>query len=236
MAQPPGFIDSLQPKHVCHLHKAIYGLKQAPRAWYTELKKFLISYCFVNSKSDASLFIYNMNSLTIYLLVYVVGLLVTSNSKSVIHGFIHASANRFSIKDLGAFNFFLGIEAIPTLEGLFSSQHKYVRELLDRHNMVGAKESTTPLSTSTKLVLKDGSSSTDSKQYRSLIGALQYLALTRPYISYFVNKLAQFIHAPSQKHWSAAKQLIRYLKSTIYFGLHLRQHQSLYLEAFSNAD
>ena len=123
MAQPPGFTDSLQPKCMCHLHKAICGLKQAPCAWYRELKKFLISYGFVNSKSDASLFIYNMNSLTIYFLVYVDDLHVTGNFKCVIHRFIHALANWFSIKDLSALNFFLGIEAIPTLEGLFLSQH-----------------------------------------------------------------------------------------------------------------
>ena len=32
MCQPPGFIDSDRPTHVCKLRKAIYGLKQAPRA------------------------------------------------------------------------------------------------------------------------------------------------------------------------------------------------------------
>ncbi|GKV11134.1 hypothetical protein SLEP1_g22416 [Rubroshorea leprosula] len=33
MEQPPGFIDSVHPSHVCRLKKALYGLKQAPRAW-----------------------------------------------------------------------------------------------------------------------------------------------------------------------------------------------------------
>ena len=32
MSQPPGFINTDFPSHVCKLQKAIYGLKQAPRA------------------------------------------------------------------------------------------------------------------------------------------------------------------------------------------------------------
>jgi len=32
MKQPPGFVDSALPSHVCRLHKSLYGLKQAPRA------------------------------------------------------------------------------------------------------------------------------------------------------------------------------------------------------------
>lgn len=37
MLQPPGFIHSMYPNHVCRLRKVIYGLKHAPRAWYKEL-------------------------------------------------------------------------------------------------------------------------------------------------------------------------------------------------------
>jgi hypothetical protein len=43
MKQPPGFVDSALPGHVCRLHKSLYGLKQAPRAWYTRLNDFLLS-------------------------------------------------------------------------------------------------------------------------------------------------------------------------------------------------
>eukprot|EP00268_Persea_americana_P022332 TRINITY_DN2221_c1_g1_i1.p1 TRINITY_DN2221_c1_g1~~TRINITY_DN2221_c1_g1_i1.p1 ORF type:complete len:272 (+),score=34.04 TRINITY_DN2221_c1_g1_i1:2153-2968(+) len=32
MEQPPGFVDTARPSHVCHLKRAIYCLKQAPRA------------------------------------------------------------------------------------------------------------------------------------------------------------------------------------------------------------
>ncbi|GKB17928.1 ribonuclease H-like domain-containing protein [Tanacetum coccineum] len=33
MHQPPGFVDSRYPNHVCLLQRSLYGLKQAPRAW-----------------------------------------------------------------------------------------------------------------------------------------------------------------------------------------------------------
>ena len=58
MKQPPGFVDSALPGHVCRLHNSIYGLKQAPRAWYTRLNDFLLSIGFHASKVDTSLFIF----------------------------------------------------------------------------------------------------------------------------------------------------------------------------------
>jgi hypothetical protein len=45
----------------------------------------------------------------------------------------------------------------------------------------------------------------DSTQYRSIVGALQYLTLTRPDISFAVNKVCQFLHSPTTIHWTAVK-------------------------------
>ena len=59
MGQPPGFVDSDKPTHVCKLKKAVYGLKQAPRTWYNELSSFLLSLRFRNSMADTSLFVMN---------------------------------------------------------------------------------------------------------------------------------------------------------------------------------
>ncbi|KAI5313268.1 hypothetical protein L3X38_042442 [Prunus dulcis] len=41
MEQPPGFVDSFKPTHVCQLHRSLYGLKQAQRAWYEKLHSTL---------------------------------------------------------------------------------------------------------------------------------------------------------------------------------------------------
>lgn len=58
MAQPPSFIDTNYPFHVCKLKKTIYGLKQAPCALYNELRRFLLKFGFINIGSATSLFIY----------------------------------------------------------------------------------------------------------------------------------------------------------------------------------
>jgi len=63
--------------------------------------------------------------------------------------------------------------------------------------MDDVRDVTTPLSTSVSLQLDDGSSSVDSTEYCQVIGALQYLFLTRLAISFDVNKLSQFMHHPT---------------------------------------
>ena len=80
------------------------------------------------------------------------------------------------------------------------SLHKYIRDLLERTKIYGAKECPTPMSSSQTLQLHEDSISTYTTQFRQVISALQYLSLTRPDISYAINKLAQFMHSPSKTH------------------------------------
>jgi hypothetical protein len=140
--------------------------------------------------------------------VYVDDLVITGNDPIFVSSIIDQLSNRFSIKDMGQLHFFLDMEVIPTTTGLFLSQHKYIRDLLTKLNMHGAKAVITPLSTTTVLKLLDGTSSVDSTEYRSIIGALQYLSLTQPDISFAVNKLSQFMHKPTTTHLTAAKRLL----------------------------
>ena len=122
MVQPLGFIDQNLPNHVCCLCKALYGLEQALWAWYTELRLFLVAASFVNYLSNTSLFVYNTNDLVFYLLVYVDDLILTGNDLGFINKFVSQLATRFSIKDHGSLSFFLGVEVIPSEDGLFLSQ------------------------------------------------------------------------------------------------------------------
>jgi len=137
-------------------------------------------------------------------------------------------SNKFSLKLLGFPHYFLGIELIPTKEGLLLSQHGYIRELLNKFHMSGAKSTSTPLCTTSPLKLNDGSAPTDSKMFRSIIGALQYTTLTRPDLAFSINKLSQFMHQPTQIHFQQLKRVLRYLKLTINHGLMLKKPKLIF--------
>lgn len=203
MMQPPGFVDKDKPTHVCRLRKPIYGLKQAPCSWYLSLRQYLLATGFINSTADASLFVLRYGRTITYVLVYVDDILVTGNDMTVVDQVLQSFADRFSIKDPVDLHYLLGIESIRTPQGLHLMQQKYVNDLLTKQNMSDAKPVTTPLPTSPKLSLNGGTPLLDVAPYRSLVGSLQYLAFTRPDISYAVARLSQFMHKPTMEHWQA---------------------------------
>jgi hypothetical protein len=79
MRQPPGFDNPNDLQHGCKLDKVLYGLKKAPRAWYSRLSSKLCDLGFIPSKVDTSLFLYDMLGITMYMLVYVDNIIVTSS-------------------------------------------------------------------------------------------------------------------------------------------------------------
>jgi histone deacetylase 1/2 len=118
------------------------------------------------------------------------------------------------------------------------NQEKYARDVLARVGMLNCKGSPTPLSSSEKITAYEGEllGPDDSTSYRSMVGALQYLTLTRPDISYAVNKVCQYLHAPTTVHWTAAKRILRYIKNTPSVGLTFMRSKSTQVSAFSDAD
>ncbi|XP_042487601.1 uncharacterized mitochondrial protein AtMg00810-like [Macadamia integrifolia] len=76
----------------------------------------------------------------------------------------------------------------------------------------------------------------DASVYRSTIVALQYATLTRPDISFSVNKVCQFLNAPADEHWQVVKQILRYLKETISHGLLLNINPTQHLVTYSDVD
>jgi histone deacetylase 1/2 len=51
-----------------------------------------------------------------------------------------------------------------------------------------------------------------------------------------VNKVCQFLHAPTTEHWSAVKRILRYIQDTSKIGITFVKSSSTLLSAFSDAD
>lgn len=212
MQQPPGYEDPTKPNYVCKLDKVLYGLKQAPRAWYSRLSSKLVALGFQASKADTSLFFYSQGNIHMFVLVYVDDIIVASSSEQATKAFLQDLHDEFALKDLGELHYFLGIEVTKAKDGLILSQENYASDLLKKAGMSDCKPVATPLSTTEKLSLHEGTAlgENDSTKYRSIVGALQYLTLTRPDIAFPVNKVCQFLHSPTTIHWTAVKRILRY--------------------------
>jgi len=202
MYQPPGYEDKEHPRYVCKLDKALYGLKQAPRAWFARLSAKLESLGFVPSKGDTSLFYYNKGKFSMFILVYVDDIIVACSSPEATKALLSNLQKDFALKDLGDLHYFLGIEVKRTQDDLVLSQQRYETDVLSRSGMSKCKAIDTPLSSTEKLSAAEGTAlgPEDTTKYRSMVGALQYLTLTRPDVAFAVNKVCQFLHAPTVIH------------------------------------
>lgn len=146
------------------------------------------------------------NGVQAFLLVYVDDILLIGSNDNFLKQFITKLSDRFSLKYLSYPHYFFWIEMIPNRQGLLLSQHRYICDLLEKFNMAGAKPNNTPLCLSITLKLKDGSASADSHTFISIIGALQYVTLTRLDLAFTINKLSHFMHQPSQYIFNSWKE------------------------------
>ncbi|XP_042515254.1 uncharacterized mitochondrial protein AtMg00810-like [Macadamia integrifolia] len=163
-------------------------------------------------------------------------LIITGNSIDAISALIKALSSTFALKDLGPLSYFLGIDVSTTSDGLFLSQRKYTSDLLQSSNMSGVKPISTPISSGPPITSDSGIPLFDGAEYRRVVGALQYLTVMRPDINFTVSKVSQFMHRPTDMHWSAVKRILRYLKQSLGDGLLFHSKSDITLTAYSDAE
>ena len=118
-------------------------------------------------------------------------IIVASSSPEAVQALLRDLRTEFALKDLGELNYFLCIEAKKIKDGIVMSQEKYASDIIKRAGMINYKSLNTPLSVSEKLSIESGVKlgAEDSTRFKSIVGALQYLTLTRPDLSFPVNKV-----------------------------------------------
>jgi hypothetical protein len=143
--------------------------------------------------------------------------------------------SEFSMTNLGLLHHFLNIAVLRDSSGIFLSQRQYIIDLLSRDGMLDCQPSRTPVDTSLKLSA-DGEPFSDATLYHSLTGALQYLTLTHPKISFAVQQACLYMHNPRLSHYNHVKRILCYLKGTLDHGLHINTSSPTSLTSYSNAD
>jgi hypothetical protein len=148
--------------------------------------------------------------------VYVDDIVVMSSSLAAVNALLQDLGSEFALKDLGELHYFL-VQVTQTKDDLVLSQDRYTRDVLRRAGMYHCKPVKTPLATSTKVSISASTllDAEDSSKYRSIIGGLQYLTLTRPDISFAVNRVCQFLHSPTDLHMAAVKRILRYIQGIL---------------------
>jgi hypothetical protein len=94
----------------------------------------------------------------------------------------------------------------------------------------------TPMSTATSLGLDENGEAVDQREYRSMIGSLLYLTLTRPDIQFTVGLCACFQASSHSSHRMTVQRIFRYLKHTPEFRIWYSTSSPLDLVGFSDAD
>ncbi|KAL6974688.1 Beta-galactosidase 8 [Sarracenia purpurea var. burkii] len=231
---PPGFASSATKGKVCRLKKALYGLKQSPRAWFDRFLKAMLRFGYTQSHADHTMFTKKSNGKIAILIVYVDDIIMTGDDVDEIQTLKALLAKEFEIKELGAMQYFLGMEVARSEKGILISQRKYTLDLLKETGMLGCKPVDTPIEVNHHL----GSEGehTDKERYQRLVGRLIYLSHTRPDISYAVGVVSQFMHDPRVPHLDVVYRILRYLKSAPGKGILFSNHGHLRLESFTDAD
>lgn len=138
--------------------------------------------------------------------LYVDDLLVTGNNTRLFEEFKEEMMQVFEMTDLGFMSYLLGMEIKQRENEVFICHKKYAKEVLKKFQMEECKAMSTPMNQREKLCKEDGDDKVDEGYYRSLIGCLMYLTVTRPDILFDVSLLSRFMYCVSEMHLRAAKR------------------------------
>ncbi|KAJ4744212.1 Transposon Ty1-GR1 Gag-Pol polyprotein [Rhynchospora pubera] len=190
MTQPECFVDPKNANKVCKLQRSIYGLKQASRSW--------------NKRFDEEVKKLNF-------------------SQSEKEPFKDSLKKVFSMKNLGEAAYILGIKIYRdrSKRMLGLSQDAYIDKVLQKHNMANSKKGFLPMSHGIYLSKTQGPSTETDREYMkrfkypSVVGSIMYAMLcTRPDVAHPISVTSRYQANPGMAHWTAVKNILKYLKRT----------------------
>ena len=230
---------------VLKLLKTLYGTKQAGRNWYLLFTNVLKKIGFVQSRADNCLFILKKGGETFWMLVHVddMAVFTTGDSKLAVE-VLQKLRQHFDVKDEGKMGMFLGVRVLRNVDGSFSlCQQHYIETLAERFEQLGDYSGVKLPYNSTVRLTSDMLPQTEAERkealklpYQELMGALNYLLITRPEIAFNQSQLAKFMGGWGMRHWKAGLQQLRWLINTKERALVIRPIHNPVLISYADSD
>ncbi|KAK1647900.1 hypothetical protein QYE76_065705 [Lolium multiflorum] len=244
MVQPKGFVDPKNADKVCKLQRSIYGLKQASRSWNRRFDKVIKDFGFIQCHGEACIYKKVSGSSVAFLILYVDDILLIGNDielLSSVKGYLNKC---FSMKDLGEAAYILGIKIYRDrsrrLIGL--SQSTYLDKILKKFRMDESKKGFLPMLPGKVLSKTQGPATAEERErmnqipYASAVGSIMYAMLcTRPDIAHAVSLTSRYQSDPGMEHWTAVKNILKYLKRTKDMFLCYGGDQELVVTSYTDA-
>lgn len=245
MEQPEGFEEEGKEDCVCELVKGLYGMKQAGRIWNKTLNERMVTWGFTRLACEPCIYYRERASGTVIAAVHVDDFLCIASSKDENDRFKTQMRETWTISDLGAPRYILGVSVEWNKEQktVALCQTSFIDRIVQMFGQREAHPLSLPMEPGLKLRRPDRDTQTQEEKqiiaklpYRSLVGCLLYVAIaTRPDIAYAVQQLSQFLDNYNRSHWDAGICLVRYLKGTRDLKLRLGG-PSITPQGFTDAD
>ncbi|KAG6523804.1 hypothetical protein ZIOFF_013691 [Zingiber officinale] len=143
----------------------------------------------------------------------------------------------FKMSDLGLLSYYLGIEVEQQKSRILLRQSTYAKKILSQFKMADCNATKHPMEPKTQLHKDLEGTPVDATEYRRVIGCLRYLLHTRPDLSYPIGMASIYMERPTTIHHKVVKQILRYLKGTIHFGLtYIKGPQEISIFGYSDSD
>ncbi|KAG6536147.1 hypothetical protein ZIOFF_001191 [Zingiber officinale] len=154
-----------------------------------------------------------------------------------INKFKQQMMTEFEMSDLGLLSYYLGIEVEQQKSRISLRQSAYAKKILSQFKMADCNATKHPMEPKTQLHKDLEGTPVDATEYRRIVGCLRYLLHTRPDLSYSVGMASRYMERPTIMHHRVVKQILRYLKGTIYFGLvYIKGPQEIGIFGYSDSD
>ncbi|KAK8644562.1 hypothetical protein V6N13_123865 [Hibiscus sabdariffa] len=244
MTQPKGFVTPENARKVCKLQRSIYGLKQASRRWNLRFNEAIQEFGFIRNEDEPSVYKKFSGSIVSFLILYVDDILVIGNDIPTLQSIKTWLSSCFSIKDLGEAAYILGVKIYRDrsrrLLGL--SQSTYIDKVLKRFSMEESKRGFLPMRHGISL-LKEMCPSTPQERermsqipYALAIGSIMYAMIcTRPDLSYALSMTSRYQANPGEGHWTALKNILKYLRRTKDVFLVYGGEEELHIKGYTDA-